>query len=67
MKLSDVKIDTFKEKDNHFEIEYTLFVTIGDYNVEKTGEMTIFNEEDNKFIIIYDWENSVTIDNKKLK
>ncbi|AWE06447.1 hypothetical protein DCE79_03185 [Lysinibacillus sp. 2017] len=67
VKLNDVKIDTIKEKDNNFEIAYTMFVTIGKRNVEKTGKMTIFNEEDNKFIVTYDWENPVTVDNKKFK
>ncbi|TDY05638.1 UNVERIFIED_CONTAM: hypothetical protein BJ099_106122 [Lysinibacillus xylanilyticus] len=67
VKLNDVKIDTIKEKDNNFEIKYTLFVTIGDYNVEKTGEMTILNKENDKLIVTYDWENPVTVENKKFK
>lgn len=67
VKLNDVKIDTIKEKNNNFDIKYTLFVTIGDYNVEKTGEMTILNKETDKLIVTYDWENPVTVDNKKFK
>jgi hypothetical protein len=67
VKLNDAKIDTIKEKDNNFEIKYTLLMTIGDHHVEKTGEMTILKKEDNKLIVTYDWENPVTVDNKKFK
>ena len=65
VKLNDVKIDTMKEKDNNFEIKYTLLMTIGDNHVEKTGEMTILNKEDDKLIVTYDWEKPVTVGNKK--
>lgn len=67
IKLHDVIIDSIQEapEDNSYKINYTLLVMIGDEQIEKAGEMTIQAEDGHKFLIIYDWESPVTVDNKK--